>query len=121
VGPLREAAAAEDSDAPPVEPTEYAKNRPRRDAAVVSSGALFRDAGGGTLDLHPMRHFAPSAPGGGGAGAQPLKVTCSPSALLLMDLHAHLVINEVIGYLGRVPRCNELNPGVHRALLCFPN
>jgi proteasome lid subunit RPN8/RPN11 len=97
--PWREGAAARESGAP-VEPTEYAKNRPRRDAAVVSSGAFFRDAGGGNLDLHPMRHFAPSAPGGGGAGAQPFKVTCTPSALLIMDLHAHLCTNEVIGYLG---------------------
>ena len=112
--PSREAAAAQESGAPPVEPTEYAKNRPRRDTAVVSSGACFRDAGGGNLDLHPLRHFAPSAPGGGGAGAQPFDMTCSPSALLLMDLHAHLGSNEAIGYLGRVPRCNELNPA-----LCF--
>jgi len=86
----------------PCEPTEYARNRPRREVAVgaAAGGPAYRDAGGGTLDLHEMRRFAPSAAGSGAAGAQPFKLIVAPSALLIMDLHAHLCTNEVIGYLG---------------------
>ena len=34
------------------------------------------------------------------AAAQPFAVTVAPAARLLMDLHAHLCSNEVIGFLG---------------------
>ena len=87
------------------EPTEYAKNRPRREvgggSTVVGGQNIFRDAGGGTLDLHPMRRFASATtPGSGAPGSQPFKLTVSPAAMMIMDLHAHLCTNEVIGYLG---------------------
>ena len=86
-----------EDDAPPPEPTEYAKNRPRRDAAVASN---FRDAAGGTLELHQMRKFSSAAPGSKTPNAQPFALTVSSDAMLIMDLHSHLCVNEVIGYLG---------------------
>jgi hypothetical protein len=57
--------------------------RPSREKPVshfALSNANLQRYAGGTLDLHEMRRFAPSAPGGGGAGAQPFKLTVSPSA-----------------------------------------
>ena len=80
------------------EPTEYARNRPKRERGSVVVGGGFRDADGGTLELHPMRSFAPGSPGD--VGAQPFKLVVNPAAMLVMDLHAHLCTNEVIGYLG---------------------
>ena len=91
-----EEAARRSAAAPSSEPTEYARNRPRRELAV--SGGAFRDASGGTLELHPPRAFAPGPPGG--ANAQPFTVDVTPAAMLVMDAHAHLCTNEVIGYLG---------------------
>jgi protein MYSM1 len=65
------------------------------------SVAGFRDADGGTLELHPLRSFAANTrPGGGEPGSQPFRVVVLPSAQLVMDTHAHLCTNEVIGYLG---------------------
>ena len=83
--------------------TEYAKARPKRETAgkMSLSVAGFRDANGGTLELHPLRAFAANTrPGSGDPGAQPFRVVVRPSAQLVMDTHAHLCTNEVIGYLG---------------------
>ena len=96
---MREARDRAAAEAAAAEPTEYARSRPRRETAAVGA-TTFRDAGGGTLELHPMRKFSPSPPGSGVPGAQPFKLTVSPAAMLVMDLHAHLCTNEVIGYLG---------------------
>ena len=96
---VREARDRAAAEAAAAEPTEYARSRPRRETAAVGA-TTFRDAGGGTLELHPMRKFSPSPPGSGVPGAQPFKLTVSPAAMLVMDLHAHLCTNEVIGYLG---------------------
>ena len=86
-----------------IEATEYAKARPKRETAGKTSVAVagFRDADGGTLELHPLRAFAANTrPGSGDPGAQPFRVVVRPSAQLVMDTHAHLCTNEVIGYLG---------------------
>ena len=96
---VREARDKAAAEAAAAEPTEYARSRPRRETVAVGA-TTFRDAGGGTLELHPMRKFSPSPPGSGVPGAQPFKLTVSPAAMLVMDLHAHLCTNEVIGYLG---------------------
>ena len=90
--------ASESPARAPSEPTEYARNRPKRERGSVVVGGGFRDADGGTLELHPMRSFAPGSPGD--VGAQPFKLVVDPAAMLVMDLHAHLCTNEVIGYLG---------------------
>ena len=86
-----------------MEATEYAKARPKRETAGKTSLSVagFRDADGGTLELHPLRSFAANTrPGGGEPGSQPFRVVVLPSAQLVMDTHAHLCTNEVIGYLG---------------------
>ena len=86
-----------------IEATEYAKARPKRETAGKTSVAVagFRDADGGTLELHPLRAFAANTrPGSGEPGAQPFRVVVRPAAQLVMDTHAHLCTNEVIGYLG---------------------
>jgi protein MYSM1 len=86
-----------------IEATEYAKARPKRETAGKTSVAVagFRDADGGTLELHPLRAFAANTrPGSDEPGAQPFRVVVRPAAQLVMDTHAHLCTNEVIGYLG---------------------
>ena len=86
-----------------IEATEYAKARPKRETAGKTSVAVagFRDADGGTLELRPLRAFAANTrPGSGEPGAQPFRVVVRPAAQLVMDTHAHLCTNEVIGYLG---------------------
>ena len=40
-------------------------------------------------------------PGSGDDSAQPFSVSITPAAELLMDFHAHLITDEIIGYLGR--------------------
>ena len=59
---VREARDKAAAEAAAAEPTEYARSRPRRETVAVGA-TTFRDAGGGTLDLHPMRKFSPSPPG----------------------------------------------------------
>ena len=86
-----------------IEATEYAKARPKRETAGKTSVAVagFRDADGGTLELRPLRAFAANTrPGSGEPGAQPFRVVVRPAAQLVMDTHAHLCTNEVIGYLS---------------------
>lgn len=39
-------------------------------------------------------------PGSGAPGAQPFRVIVAPKAAIMMDFHAHLNMNEVIGVLG---------------------
>eukprot|EP00854_Cymbomonas_tetramitiformis_P003703 gene3703-4640_t len=80
---------------PPTEPTEYALNRPRRDMTQAST---YRNASQ-SLALVPCCRFLGCA-GSGLAQAQPFKVEMDPSVAVLMDLHAHMCSNEVIGLLG---------------------
>lgn len=39
-------------------------------------------------------------PGSGIAGAQPFKISMHKTALVMMDLHSHLMSTEVIGFLA---------------------
>lgn len=81
---------------PAVEPTEYAKNRPRR--RLPSAKAQMGDTTE-SLDLtHPLSFMGPIA--SGSPLSQPFKVTLSPHAMLVMDFHAHLSTCEIIGLLG---------------------
>lgn len=52
-------------------------------------------------DVHAMVECKryEGVPGSGAAGAQPFTVRVSVAPLLLMDFHAHLCLNEVIGIL----------------------
>jgi SHAQKYF class myb-like DNA-binding protein len=96
---LRASAAACAADAAaafPAEPTEYAKNRPRRQlpSAKAQLGATTE-----SLDLTLLSEFV--GPIAAGAPlSQPFSVSMSPDALLVMDFHAHLSTCEVIGLLG---------------------
>lgn len=51
----------------------------------------------GTFELTACCAFSCVA---GSSAAQPFAVTVAPAVRLLMDLHAHLCSNEVIGFLG---------------------
>jgi hypothetical protein len=42
----------------------------------------------------------PLSGGGGGKGTQPWRLTVTSAAALLMDFHAHLCRDEIIGFLG---------------------
>jgi protein MYSM1 len=82
------------------EPTEYARNRPRREGAGQRHArALAVGATTEALDLVPCLDFL-GAPGSGAPLAQPFSVEVSPEALLVADFHAHLSSCEVIGLLG---------------------
>lgn len=48
--------------------------------------------------LQPLEAYGPGAPGA--PGAQPFTVWVSPAAEVVMDAHAHLCVNEVIGVLA---------------------
>ena len=48
----------------------------------------------------PCQQYADAAPGSQEEGAQPFRVEVSPTALLVMDYHAHLNMNEIIGFLA---------------------
>ena len=92
-----------------VEPTEYAKSRPRRDKAGAQA-ATFLDRTSESLELQ--------APGAYAAQQQPFAVAVAPEALLLMDLHAHLSRFEVIGYLGGTWDRERRAIAVERAFPC---
>ncbi|XRB01485.1 Myb-like, SWIRM and MPN domain-containing protein 1 [Pycnococcus provasolii] len=85
--------APEKQTAPPepVEPTEYAKNRPKRENAGRKG---YENMTSESLDLTRPRTFASIGK------KAPYTVRISPRALLTMDAHAHCCTNEVIGYLG---------------------
>lgn len=80
---------------PAPEPTEYARNRPRRAANVKLSLGDTSES----LDLTCPRDFV-GAPGSAASLAQPFAVLCSSQARAVMELHAHLTGFEVIGLLG---------------------
>ena len=86
--------------AEPAEPTEYAKNRPRRENAGKNAAKSdFVSAMSGSLRLIPCRDFT-GIQGCKSAQSQPFGVEISDEAMVLMDFHAHLSCFEVIGYLG---------------------
>ena len=39
-------------------------------------------------------------PGSGAPGSQPFKIKVNPRAVFMMDLHAHLLATEIIGFLA---------------------
>ena len=78
------------------EPTEYAKNRPRRH--ITSTRATLGETNE-SLDLtHVYEFVGPVATGA--PLSQPFSVTLSSEALFIMDFHAHLSLCEIIGILG---------------------
>ncbi|KAK9865967.1 hypothetical protein WJX84_011457 [Apatococcus fuscideae] len=69
--------------------------------------------------MMPCHQYSEAAPGSQAEGAQPFRVEASPTALLVMDYHAHLNMNEIIGFLGgsydeerRVLRVLKAYPGI---------
>ena len=92
--PKEEPALAE-----PVEPTEYAKNRPRRENAGKGGKATYQSYMSGGLNQIPCRDFT-GVVGSVGTSSQPFFVEISDEAQLVADFHAHLSKYEVIGYLG---------------------
>ncbi|KAJ3034466.1 hypothetical protein HDV00_005017 [Rhizophlyctis rosea] len=100
---------------PPTPPrTAYALARPKR--AVTTKRVYAEDP----LDLHIPIPFR-SAPGNPPEeDPQPFRCHVSRSAVCVMDLHAHVVKCEVIGYLaGRFERGDAQTPPtlhIHRAL-----
>ncbi|QDZ21120.1 histone H2A deubiquitinase [Chloropicon primus] len=84
----------------PAEPTEYAKNRPKRENAGRNNVmANYVSNMSGSLDLCPCTDFV-GIIGSNSSSAQPYHVEVSEEAMLLMDFHAHLSCYEVIGYLA---------------------
>ncbi|KAL0041515.1 hypothetical protein WJX79_005896 [Trebouxia sp. C0005] len=81
---------------PPPEPTEYAKNRPRRETgrAGMSLGHTTE-----SLELVKCCDFV-GPPGSGAPLAQPFQVEVEAQVHLVMDFHAHLSSCEIIGLLG---------------------
>ncbi|KAK9830977.1 hypothetical protein WJX81_004646 [Elliptochloris bilobata] len=95
-GAVEEDAGQRSVPGEPPEPTEYARNRPRREVA------LPRNQLGETsesLELLKCADFV-GPPGSGAPLAQPFSVSVAQEVLLLMDLHAHLSSAEIIGLLG---------------------
>lgn len=82
--------------APPPEPTEYAKNRPRRETgrAGMSLGHTTE-----SLELVKCCDFV-GPPGSGAPLAQPFQVEVEAQVHFVMDFHAHLSSCEIIGLLG---------------------
>lgn len=77
------------------ERTEYALARPRRETAARSA------VGGTTESLELVRCLDFVGPPGSGAPlAQPFSLEVHPSAMVMMDFHAHLSSVEIIGLLG---------------------
>eukprot|EP00216_Chloropicon_sp_CCMP2111_P006702 CAMPEP_0198237362 /NCGR_PEP_ID=MMETSP1446-20131203/3216_1 /TAXON_ID=1461542 ORGANISM="Unidentified sp, Strain CCMP2111" /NCGR_SAMPLE_ID=MMETSP1446 /ASSEMBLY_ACC=CAM_ASM_001112 /LENGTH=661 /DNA_ID=CAMNT_0043919495 /DNA_START=268 /DNA_END=2250 /DNA_ORIENTATION=- len=81
--------------------TEYARNRPRREAKAKKQWTKINFAS--QEDEHrmiPLEHFN-GVPGSGAEGAQPFQVEVSCGAEIMMDIHAHMSEkHEIIGLLG---------------------
>jgi protein MYSM1 len=57
-------------------------------------------------------------PGSGEIGSQPFKIKLHQSALLVVDLHAHLMATEVIGFLAGSWNAEEKLLEITQALPC---
>lgn len=92
-------AIEEVSEAPTAlaEPTEYVKNRPKRQVNTVQP--QFMGETSESLQLMKCCEFTGPA-GSGMACSQPFIVTVETEVLLVMDCHAHLSSYEIIGLLG---------------------
>ncbi|KAJ2363351.1 hypothetical protein H4S02_004331 [Coemansia sp. RSA 2611] len=109
------APSAEPEAAPPPKPaerTEYAKSRPQRSQA--------RPVALSYKDPHQMVRCTPFAgqPLSNVAGSQPFRLVVHTNAQLQMDLHAHLMLSEVIGLLGGRWDAQERVLTVARAFPC---
>ncbi|DBA71008.1 hypothetical protein WJX79_008093 [Trebouxia sp. C0005] len=101
------------SQAPP-ELGEYASGRPRRHTKTPG----YR-LGSNVEDEHQMvepEHYR-GIPGSGAAEAQSFRIEVTPCAQVVMDFHAHLNMNEVIGLLAG--ECDE-DRRLIRVLRAFP-
>ncbi|KAL4433628.1 hypothetical protein ABPG75_000069 [Micractinium tetrahymenae] len=95
---LKFARSRKDDAGPGEQLTEYQRSRPRRQVqAPPRFAALGQDD---EHALQPLEAFAPGLMGT--PGAQPYSLYVSPAAELVMDFHAHLCMNEVIGVLAGV-------------------
>ncbi|BDA42520.1 probable histone H2A deubiquitinase MYSM1 at C-terminar half [Coccomyxa sp. Obi] len=110
----RASPASTEPEAEPPAPTEYAKNRPRRE--VQGPKATL---GHTTESLELVKCMDFVGPAGSGAPlAQPFQVSVQAQVLLLMDVHAHLSSSEVIGLLGGVWDPDKRRIDVVRAFPC---
>ncbi|KAJ3323121.1 hypothetical protein HDV06_002133 [Boothiomyces sp. JEL0866] len=81
--------------------TEYAMSRPVRQRKKAEMDPIAT-----ALFARPDKHVMIPCeryigePGSGMVGAQPFKIKMHKSALIMMDLHAHLMSTEVIGFLA---------------------
>lgn len=106
-------AATADHPAAADEPTDYVKNRPRREVKKRAAYGHTTES----LDLQKCMDFV-GPPGSGAPLAQPFKVAVEAEALLLMDLHSHLSSCEVIGLLGGKWDAETRSISVVRAFPC---
>ena len=106
---------------PPRQRTEYALSRPRRAAPQRSAAAaaLRLGATSESLELLACREFSEFLePGCGLPLAQPYALRVSREALAVMDLHAHLHHEEIIGLLGGKWERSKATVTVTRAFPC---
>ena len=85
--------------------------REKRASRNASKSLAFADVlnGGGDLQMVTCEKYASRA-------TQPFKVTITSAAELVMDFHAHLCSDEIIGFLGGVYDADEKTLRVTRAL-----
>ena len=85
--------------------------REKRASRNASKSLVFADVlnGGGDLQMVTCEKYASRA-------TQPFKVTITSAAELVMDFHAHLCSDEIIGFLGGVYDADEKTLRVTRAL-----
>ena len=85
--------------------------REKRASRNASKSIGFADVlnGGGDLQMVTCEKYASRA-------TQPFKVTITSAAELVMDFHAHLCSDEIIGFLGGVYDADEKTLRVTRAL-----
>jgi len=85
--------------------------REKRASRNASKSLVFADVlnGGGDLQMVTCEKYASRA-------TQPFKVTITSAAELVMDFHAHLCSDEIIGFLGGVYDTDEKTLRVTRAL-----
>jgi len=107
---------------PPRQRTEYALSRPRRAApqrSAAAAAALRLGATSESLELLACREFSEFLePGCGLPLAQPYALRVSREALAVMDLHAHLHHEEIIGLLGGKWERSKATVTVTRAFPC---
>nr|KAJ3422124.1 hypothetical protein HK105_001072 [Polyrhizophydium stewartii] len=104
----------------PAERTAYAKSRPVRAVTKNSLSNFDPIAVLAHSDGHvmiPCERYT-GKPGSGEAGSQPFRISVHRRVLAVMDIHAHLMATEVIGFLAGKwdPKSNRLE--ITSALPC---